>query len=78
MDCRCSTNLMTQSQFALSRRTITSDTDLAWIETQLHDDWPSDFLPLLDFRKSLTIAIDAEPKVHLTAEQLAGILDAFR
>jgi len=78
MDCRCGTNLMTQSQFARSGRTITSDTDLAWIEAQLHDDWPSDFLPLLDFRKPLPIAIDAEPKVHLTAEQLAGILAAFR
>lgn len=78
MDCRCGTNLMTQSQFAGSNKTITSDEDLSWIEAQLCDAWPSHFLPLLDFRKPLPNVPEAEPKVNLTAEQRAEILAAFR
>jgi hypothetical protein len=78
MECRCSTTLMTQRDFDRSGRAITSDTDLAWLEDRLHDSWPAEFHPLLDFRQSLEPVIEPKSQIRLTPEQLAEVLSAFK
>ncbi len=50
MDCRCSTILVTRSQFERLGGRQTSDQELAEREGRLSGDWPKAFAPLLEFR----------------------------
>jgi len=77
MECRCGTNGMTRGQFARSGRSVTTDSELAAIVVQLHDTWPVEFLPLLDFRRPLRAVEVPVPQIQLTAEQHAEILGMF-
>jgi len=68
---------MTQSQFERSRRSITSEADLAWIEGKLHDSWPAEFRPLLDFRLPILPSVQPEPVTPLSKDQLNEVLAMF-